>query len=170
MLNGCTRYQALYQARHNRVVDVVTSYIPTHDQSVQVLKDTCLSPRVFGADLGSFATAARRPDITVIDHTVRQVFIVEVAVPFDAFVNRCYTAKFDKYMPLCMEISAFGYACRTVVLVVGSLGGIHNRVVTGLKILGMNASTAKWLAGYLSVGAIIGSHRVWQKRCSDLQV
>ena len=169
ILNGCAKYQLLYQARHNRVVDVVTSYIPA-GVSLVVIKDTCLTPSLFGSDAEAFRTTATRPDITIINQSSREVFLVEIAVPFDAFIDVCYASKFDKYLPLCLEINAFGYACRTLVLIIGSLGNVHRRVVSGLKLAGMCNRSARWLAKYLSVSVMIGSSRVWQKRCSDLQV
>ena len=170
VLNGCPRYQLLYTARHNRVIDVVASHIPSRD-SLHVIKDTCLSPSLFGSEPDTaFTTRAVRPDLVIIDRTNSEVFLVEVAVPFDAFVDISFTSKFDKYMQLCLEINALGFSCRTVVLIIGSLGSVHRRVVPGLKMLGLPTYTAKWLAKYLSIGVMIGSHRVWQKRCGDLHV
>jgi hypothetical protein len=169
ILNGC-KYQTLYQARHNRLVDVITSYVPNNNGARMIIKDTCLTPRLFGRDSDAFVTNAIRPDISIINHTNREVILVEVAVPFDAFIDICYSTKFDKYLPLCLEINSLGYACRTVVVIIGSLGNVHMKVVPGLRILGMPSYSAKWLAKYLSVSAMIGSSRVWQKRCGDLRV
>ena len=169
VLNGCTRYQAMYQARHNRLVDVIAKHIP-QSETVHVIKDTPLTPRMFGVDSDAFASTASRPDIAVIDYDSREALLVEVAVPFDAFIDLSYSAKFDKYLPLCMEIGSFGFSCRIVVLIFGSLGNVHRRVLPGLRLIGVPACSARWLAKYLSISAIIGSFRVWQKRCADLNV
>jgi len=39
-----------------------------------------------------------------------------------------------------------------------------------LQMIGMPSYTAKWLAESPSLSAIIGSSRVWQRRCGDLRV
>jgi hypothetical protein len=157
VLNGCTKYQRLYQARHNRILDVVVHNIPKTDNAMHSLTH-------------AFTTTASRPDITIIHTNKREAFLVEFAVPFDAFNDRCHAEKFAKYMPLCIEINSLGYFCRVVVVVIGSLGTVHKKVVPGFQLLGISRSTSKWLAKYLSVSAAIGSHRVWQLRCNDMKV
>ncbi|XP_077984864.1 uncharacterized protein LOC144439452 [Glandiceps talaboti] len=139
-------------------------------QVSQSLEDTILTPHMFGADLESFTTTAIRPDITIIDTTSHEVFLVEVSVPFDGHIDRCYTEKFDKYIPLSFEINNLGFFCRIVVIVIGSLGSVHKRVIPGFKLIGIPHQTKKWLARYLSVSAAIGSFRTWQRRCKDMNV
>jgi hypothetical protein len=159
VLNGCTKYQAYYQSRHNRIVDIIAHHIQTRNGSKQILKDTCLTPQLFDSGDASFVTNAIRPDITLINRIDHEVFIIEVAVPFDAHIDVCYATKFEKYMPLCLEINSIVFFCRIVVFVFGSLGHVHSKVVPGMKILGIPAYTGKWLARYLSVSAAIGSFR-----------
>jgi hypothetical protein len=136
ILNGC-KFQAIYQARHNRLVDLVATHIPDIDCSAKIINDTCLTPHMFDADTTNFLTSAKRPDITIINRSTREVFLVAIAVPFDAFIDTCYITKFDKYMPLCLEINSLGYTCRTVVLIFGSLGNVPQKVIPGLKLIGV---------------------------------
>eukprot|EP00745_Piridium_sociabile_P024546 TRINITY_DN38897_c0_g1_i6.p1 TRINITY_DN38897_c0_g1~~TRINITY_DN38897_c0_g1_i6.p1 ORF type:complete len:597 (-),score=89.74 TRINITY_DN38897_c0_g1_i6:48-1838(-) len=146
VLNGCTRYQKLYQERHNRIVDLIYQ------------------------NMESFETSAVRPDITVIDRENHEVTLVEVAVPFDSHIDSCFSGKFQKYMPLCLQINDLGYYCKIIVIIVGSLGTVHKKVVPGLRLLGLPRQSTKWLAKYLSVSAALGSFRTWQRRCRDLEV
>lgn len=148
----------------------MSDHVPKHDNAIRVIKDRILSPDMFEAEARAFQTRANRPDVTVIDSDKREVFLVEFAVPFDAFIDRCYTGKFDKYMPLCIEINNLGYFCRVVVVVIGSLGMVHKKVVPGFQLLGMSRSTSKWLAKFLSVSSVIGSHKVWQLRYNDINL
>jgi hypothetical protein len=91
--------------------------------------------------------------------------LVEVAVPFDAFVDDCYASKFNRYFPLCQKIADTGYQCRIIVLIVGSLGNLHNRFANGLRLTGICGRRARAIAKYCSVSAMIGSRIIWKQRC-----
>ena len=101
----------------------------------------------------------------VINHEQRQCLIVEVAVPFDAFVNESYQAKFDKYLPLCHRISDLGFQCKIIVLIVGSTGSVHKKFISGLVLAGLSIKCSRAIAKYCSVSAAIGSHIIWKQRC-----
>ena len=111
---------------------------------------------------------ATKPDITVVDQDTGEVYLVEVAVPFDAFIDQCYQTKFDKYTPLCLEINKCDYACRIIVIIIGSLGTVHNKVTSGLKIIGLSNGTSNWLAKYMSTSACLGSYYAWRSRCDEV--
>ena len=108
-----------------------------------------------------------RPDLCLIDRDQKQCLIVEVAVPYDPFVNECYQGKFDKYMPLCQRISDLGYHCKIVVLIVGSLGSVHKKFVSGLCMAGLSPRRARAIAKYCSISAAIGSKIIWKLRCKN---
>ena len=57
-----------------------------------------------------------------------------------------------------------GFNTKVIVLVIGSLGSVHRRVVPGLRMLGLSQRQSKGLARYLSVSVMIGSRRVWARR------
>ena len=105
-----------------------------------------------------------KPDLCVIDHANSKAFIVEVSNPFDAFLQECFHHKFQKYLPLCFALTDAGFETKTVVIVIGALGTVHNKVVPGLRMLGLSTRQSKSLARYLSVSVIIGSRRVWARR------
>jgi len=168
ILNGCTKFQKLYQARHNRIVDLICQHVPC-TATREVIKDSVLSPELFHGSNTSFQTSSTRPDITIIDEENRDVLLTEIAVPFDSHIDQCYEQKFLKYLNLCQEISSLGYRCRVIVVVIGSLGTVHRRVVPGLHMMGVPRYSSKWLARYLSTSAALGSFIAWQRRCSDMK-
>ena len=78
-------------------------------------------------------TNATKPDICIIDYEMKTVIIIEISTPFDAHIDKCYQSKFDKYFPLSLEISQFDFRVKIVVLIVGSIGSIHKRFITGIQ-------------------------------------
>ena len=87
----------------------------------------------------------------------------------DAHMGKKYEHKFQKYFPLSLEISQLGYSTKIVVLIVGSLGFVHSRFVSGLKLCGISRAEAKYLANYCSLSCTIGSHKAWKLRCKQLE-
>ena len=170
VLNGCTKFKDMYTKRHNRVLEFVHAKVASAvPKSCTVLKDSFLKPHIFTQQHTdqTFNTTHTRPDMTVVDTTNKRVTLVEISIPFDGFIDQCFQSKFDKYMPLCVEINNLGYRTETVVLVIGSLGNVHTRFISGLIKLGVSRVEAKFLAKYLSVSAIIGSFQVWKARCRN---
>ena len=101
------------------------------------------------------------PDIVFINHSEKLVRIIEVSVPFDAFVDQCYNEKLEKYFPLSQEINGLGYRTEIIVFIIGSLGSVHKRFAPGLKIIGFPRREVKFLPQYLSVSALVGSYNAW---------
>ena len=170
VLNGCTGYDLMYQARHNRIVDLIYAKIVSANKGKVCNKDSVLTPQVIDptSELCSFEHRHVRPDIVTINRDTKNVIITEVAIPFDAFLPVCYDGKFQKYYPLCREIGELGYTTSIVILIIGSLGSVHSKFVPGLLLNNVNKTESKYLAEYCSVSAVIGSYRVWLARCRDL--
>ena len=165
VLNGCRELKNIYSKRHNRIVDLVHNKIkPT--QFVTVIKDGILTPSVFqNSNNDSFDTTHRHPDITIINRDTKEVQLVVIAVPFDIHIQETYQAKFEKYYPLCSEINSLGFNTKVIVLIIGSLGHVHCKFVSGLINIGINKKEAKMLAKFCSISAVIGSSKVWKTRC-----
>ena len=166
VLNGCTRIREVYQKRHNRIVDLIHEKIKNANNESTVLKDRVLTPGVFGDEpRPQFATQNTRPDIVLIDRENKQVIITEVSIPFDCHSSTCYQEKFNKYFPLSLEINNMGYRTQIIVLVIGSLGHIHSKFVSGLLKNNVVKHEAKFLARYCAISAMIGSYKAWKSRC-----
>ena len=159
-LNGCSELKGLYTERHDRCVNLVREQLEKSvvTEHVQVFENERVGW------VGEFSIANDKPDLCLVDHRNSKAFIVEVSNPFDAFIENCYNHKFEKYMPLCLALCGLGFDTKIVVLVVGSLGTVHRRVVSGLCMLGLSKRQAKSLARYLAVSTMIGSRRLWARR------
>ena len=165
VLNGCRELKNIYSKRHNRLVDLIHGKIkPT--PNVTVIKDGILTPSVFqDTNQNSFVTTHRRPDITIIDRESGEVKFIEISVPFDIHIQETYQAKFDKYYPLCLEVNQLGFKSKVIVLIIGSLGHVHSKFMSGLINIGINKKEAKMMAKFCSISAAIGSSKVWKTRC-----
>ena len=159
-LNGCAGLRGLYTERHNRCVqlvraqlekDVVTDFVEIFDGEVVKIG-------------GRVALDRCKPDLCIVDHAHAKAFIVEVSNPYDAFLGECFNHKYMKYLPLCFALTDAGFETKVIVLVIGALGTVHKKVVTGLRMLGLSTRRSKSLARYLSVSVIIGSRRAWARR------
>ena len=71
-------------------------------------------------------------------------------------------------MPLCQAIQQAEYDTKVLVFTVGSLGGIHHRVVPGLQLLGYGRGDLVKKAKYLSISSILGSKIIWGLRAMYL--
>lgn len=112
-----------------------------------------------------FKNIPNTPDIVMVNTSDNSVLIIEVACCFDFYMDTCYYSKLLKYQPLQERILQLGYQCKLIVLIFGSLGHIHKNVVRGLQIAGLQKGSAKTLAKFCSVSAIIGSMQIWRRRC-----
>ena len=170
VLNGCMEFKLNYTQRHNRIVDIVFEAVHKYNQTIVLYKEKIVIVNLISDDnelqiIDYFRTVnARKPDLFLIDYALKKCFIIEISVPFDTFINDCYEGKFQKYVPLFELLALSGYDAKIIVLIVGSLGHVHKRFTSGLKMLGIPNSVAKSLAKYASVSAMIGSHIIWRKR------
>ena len=123
---------------------------------------------MYGSDVERFEFPHTKPDIVVVDNGNRTVIINEISTPYDCHMHECFKTKYEKYTPLAQAIGTLGYDVQTVVLLVGSMGSVHNKFVSGLIKNKINKYEAKYLAKYCSISAQIGSFRIWKKRCSFL--
>ena len=170
VLNGCRVSKNSIQKRHNRIVNIISKNISEANPGSDITIDRIITPEMLGESNTTFVELEHtRPDICVINHEDNSSLIIEVAIPFDAFINECYQHKFNQYLPLCQRMNDFGYSCRVIVLIIGSLGSVHKRFHGGLKLAGISSVRSKAIARYCSVSAMIGSHIIWKQRCRSMQ-
>ena len=167
IINGCSYNKSAIQKRHNRIAEIITRNVAEVNLGATVLHDQHVTPSHFveGRDEAFVDVRHTRPDACFINCAEKSCLMVEVSVPFDSFVDDCYQSKFNKYLLLCQKINELGYSCKVVVLIVGSLGNVHSRFVSGLKLCGLPASRARGVASFCSVSAMIGSNMIWKQRC-----
>ena len=89
ILNGCPKLKNMYQQRHDRIVNLIYDKVVSKSEAdTVVLKDTFITPDIFGSQKPTFDHPHNRPDIVCIDKKSRTVTIVEISVPFDAHIER----------------------------------------------------------------------------------
>jgi hypothetical protein len=167
VLNGCMNFHEMYIRRHDRIVNHIHQQITSIHPEVTVYNNKIITSEMFNSQSHELYHNLEhcKPDLLVINHHNRTVFIVEVSVPFDAFINQCYQTKFEYYRPLCDVINLdTAYTSKTVVIIIGSTGCVHNKVTTGLKMLCIDTRRSKAIAKYLGLSAAIGSKIIWQMR------
>ncbi len=165
ILSSCQAFRGMYIERHDRSVDHIYDQINNHRLHLNstVVRNKLVTPQMLNVE--QFDNhVLNKPDIFVYDTETKEAFIIEISHPFDAFIQVCYQHKFDKYMPLCLEIQSKGYKCTIIVLIIGSLGFVHKRYISGLCKIGFNSHSAKAISKFLSVSSMIGSRRVWTRR------
>ena len=171
ILNGCRSSKSLYQKRHNRIANILIRNISDANPGSDILSDKIVKPCHFDTSFDESETfvglQAVRPDAMIIDKVNRTCFIAEVAVPFDTFLGECYNSKFNKYLPLCQSIHDLGYECKILVFIVGSLGSVHPRFISGLKLAGIPPRRGRGISKYCSISAAVGSRMAWKRRCAD---
>ena len=140
MLNGCMnfRHPPNYTKRHDRIVNILFKDLAKMFgyAGCKLYTNTPFNPNMLAeGQPGALDTIASKPDIILIDEAASKVYIIEVSCPFDVFLEENYDHKFAKYMPLCQAIQQADYDTKVLVFMVGSLGGVHHRVVPGLQLL-----------------------------------
>jgi hypothetical protein len=169
VLNGCRCIKNAIQKRHNRVAAIVSGALKEANQRATILSDVPLRPSQFVEDSTDvFALRHTRPDVCLINHTDKTCLLAEIAVPFDSFLDTCYTNKFNRYIPLCQHIQDLGFQCKVFVFIVGSLGNVHSKFISGLKLCGIMKRQAKAIAKFCSISAMIGSKIIWKQRCKNI--
>ena len=158
----------MYQKRHNRIVDLIYTKISNANKNCEIIKDKILKPSIFNSDGDSFLHTHTRPDILLLNKDEQSALLIEIAVPYDCHISLCYQEKFNRYFPLSQEINELGFYTEIVVLLIGSMGSVHNKFVNGLQKANVNSREAKFLSKYCSVSACIGSFKVWRQRCRHL--
>ena len=164
-LNGCSKLKGLYIERHDRCVQVLRRELEEN-----VLTEFCEIYENQTVSLDGLSVAGPcKPDLCIIDHLNSVAFIIEIANPFDTFIDKCYEHKFHKYMPLCLTLNEAGFFTKIIVLIIGSLGTVHRRFGKGLMLLGLSKRKSKSLTKYLSLSVMIGSRRIWARRNHMMQ-
>ena len=159
-------YVCMYSRCHDRIVNHIHQLTTTNSDLI-VFNNRIVNAAMFNSESVGLDDSLIhcKPDLIVINKSEMKVFVIEISTPFDAFINQCYQTKFDYYLPLCELINVGTlYKCKTVIIIIGATGCVHNKVIAGLKMLGISTRNSKSVGKYLSLRAAIGSKLVWQMR------
>ena len=166
IVNGCNKYKGLYTARHDRIVDLISSTVKgVFPPNVSMYKHSRIMPDWFNSSDDVFCNIPNTPDVVFLDKVKREVVVLEVACVYDLYMDIAFLDKLTKYQPIVAKMRDLGYTCKMVVLIFGSLGHVHKLSVSGLRLAGLSKRQSKQLAKFCSVSAAIGSLAVWRRRC-----
>ena len=66
------------------------------------------------------------------------IFLVDVACPYDYYIQSAFNQKMDHYNQLCLSLKSMDYHSKVLPLIVGSCGIIHNKCLPYLIKLGLS--------------------------------
>ena len=161
ILNGCKRLSGLYTSRHDKLVNKFAEEISRCWLMSKINKQitTSLENIVLPQELKTL-----KPDIVVKNRYI--VYLIDVACPYDLYIETAFQRKNDYYEALCAEINRSGYKCEVLPLIVGSCGIIHKKCLPYLIKLGLHKKQAKGLCKYSSNSNILFARYIWSRRCS----
>ena len=166
VVNGCTMYKGLYIARHDRLVDLISSNVKEVSlENVTMFKHSRIMPEWFNSSIDVMCNIPNTPDVVFLNRERREVLLLEIGCVFDLYMEMAFNDKILKYQPILEILRDLGYQCKLIVFIFGSLGHVHNRVFSGLRLAGLSSRKSKQLAKFCSISAVIGSLAVWRRRC-----
>ena len=151
VFNGCMIFNDTYIKRHDRIINHIHSQLTTSRPQFTVYVNRLITGNMLNTNSTQLYANVihRKPDLLILGDQLKKAYIVEVSSPYDAFVDQCYTCntKFMYYSPLCELINLdMTYSCKIVIIIIGSTGYVHKKVVPGLKILGFDTWRSKAIA------------------------
>ena len=99
---------------------------------------------------------AHRPDLTLVDKTINEVSLIDIAVPWDSGAEQKEQEKRDKYQDLRIELRRLW---EIVPLIVGALGTIPKSLKRNLEELGADVAP-----GLLQKSVVLDTEEGWTPR------
>nr|CAI5837629.1 unnamed protein product [Callosobruchus analis] len=151
-----------YHLRHSYGIDEtpVLPYAPGDIESV-VENERC---RIYWNY--SFPTLelaqANKPDIVLLDHQQKTMFVIEFSAPAEVNIVSKEEEKRTKYQELLGQLRRLwpDYTVSLLVMVIGSLGGMRNTLLSALRAIPVCRAAAHILAARRQKAVILGSLRL----------
>nr|CAH7765309.1 unnamed protein product [Callosobruchus chinensis] len=150
----------LFRAHDSRDETPVLPYAPGDIESV-VENERC---RIYWNY--SFPTLelvqANKPDIVLLDHQQKTMFVIEFSAPAEVNIVSKEEEKRTKYQELLGQLRRLwpDYAVSLLVMVIGSLGGMRNTLLSALRAIPVCRAAAHILAARMQKAVILGSLRL----------
>ena len=157
LLNSCKIFKDNYSKRHDRIVEKLSEELKDYWNVIRVNKmiNTTFVEINFANPL--------KPDIVV--RNLNQINIIDIACPYDIYLESAYKQKMLYYNTLKQEIVESGYECNICAIVIGSIGTVHKDALATLKKLRMPKSRSKGFLKWASTSNIIAAKIIWNVRC-----
>ena len=160
-----------YHLRHSYGIDEtpVLPYAPGDIESV-VENERC---RIYWNY--SFPTLelvhANKPDIVLLDHQQKTMFVIEFSAPAEVNIVSKEEEKRAKYQDLLGQLRRLwpDYTVSLLVMVIGSLGGMRDTLLSALRKMPVCRAAAHILAARMQKAVILGSLRLLRAHDSRTQ-
>nr|CAH7742450.1 unnamed protein product [Callosobruchus chinensis] len=102
------------------------------------------------------------PDIVLLDHQQKTMFVIEFSAPAEVNIVSKEEEKRTKYQELLGQLRRLwpDYAVSLLVMVIGSLGGMRNTLLSALRAIPVCRAAAHILAARMQKAVILGSLRL----------
>ena len=110
------------------------------------------------------ATSNRRPDIVVWSEDTRNVFLIELTVPWEEAMDEAHERKLERYALLQEECVSNGWRCQVRPVEVGCRGFVGTSTRTLLSAFGFGGRELNTHIRHLSDAAEAASRWLWLKR------
>ena len=161
LLNGCKQFSGLYSSRHDKLVNKYADELSKYWVF-------CKNNKLISTSLPDFNInedlKCLKPDILLKNEN--HIYIVDVACPYDLYIQTSYNQKLEHYKQLCESIKHSGYQSDIIPLIVGSCGIIHKKCLHSFTKLGLPKTHAKGLCKFSSNSNILFANAIWARRCS----
>nr|CAH7731154.1 unnamed protein product [Callosobruchus chinensis] len=160
LLSACRTYAGTaYVHRHNAALRVLYYHLRHSYESV-VENERC---RIYWNY--SFPTLelvqANKPDIVLLDHQQKTMFVIEFSAPAEVNIVSKEEEKRTKYQELLGQLRRLwpDYAVSLLVMVIGSLGGMRNTLLSALRAIPVCRAVAHILAARMQKASVVELER-----------
>nr|CAH7745623.1 unnamed protein product [Callosobruchus chinensis] len=171
LLSACKTYAGTaYVHRHNAALRVLHSYgmyeLPVLPYAPGDIESVVENERCRIYWNYSFPTLelvqANKPDIVLLDHQQKTMFVIEFSAPDEVNIFSKEEEKRTKYQELLGKLRRLwpDYAVSLLVMVIGSLGGMRNTLLSALRVMPVCRAAAHILAARMQKAVILGSLRL----------
>ena len=165
ILNGCKQLQKNYTKWHDRILEKIADELKIKGKSIFVNKTSRTTfEQLLCTEFKDQGILDSKPDL-VVKNEDKSMTIIEIACPYDLYIENTYKDKIEKYLPLKAYLTSNGFGCEIKAIMIGSLGTVHHNAITILFKLGLSKRPAKGLSKWCSTSAIIGAKIIWNIRC-----
>ena len=157
VLNGCKKFSNNYSKRHDRVV---AEELTTSDIEIYVNK--LFSTTFWEVKEDQYATTRK---LDIIIKTGNKILIIDVACPYDLYIENTYKHKINYYECLKKILTEAGFEANVEAIIIGILGTVHSKALNVLTNQNMNKRKAKELLKWCLTSNIISAKQLWNIRC-----
>ena len=159
LLNGCKEFKDNYSKRHDKIISKVAEglkhfwpFVSTNKTIGSALEELPLKDHL----------KILRPDIVLCNQ--EKIVLIDVAFPYDLFLNELFVRKLNIYMELNYDINKT-VKCDVLPFIVGLTGLVHKKCLKTLVSLRIPNRQAKGLYKWCSSSNILFPRRIWNVRC-----